>query len=87
MRPMILFDKVSSKIPCTQIVINEEEAAFNAIEHLINIGRERIAIIKEFENSYNSEKRYQGYLRALKENNIEIDNKLILSKLKDAIYL
>jgi len=77
--PAILFDKVSSKIPCTQITINDEEAAFNAIEHLINIGKKRIAIIKEREFSYNSEKRYAGYLRALKEHHIEIDEKIIIS--------
>lgn len=77
--PLILFDKVSSKIPCTQITINDEEAAFNAIEHLINIGKKRIAIIKEREFSYVSEKRYAGYLKALKEHNIEIDEKIIIS--------
>lgn len=78
-KPLILFDKVSSKVPCTQIIIDGEEAAFNAVEHLINIGKKRIAILKEFEQSYNSEKRFQGYLRALKTNNIDIDEKLILS--------
>lgn len=77
--PIVLFDKVSSKIPCTQVVINDEEAAFNAVEHLINIGKKRIAIIKEFEFSYNSEKRYAGYLRALKEHNIMVDDKIIQS--------
>ena len=77
--PLVLFDKVSSKIPCTQVVINEEEASFHAIEHLINTGKKRIAIIKESEHSYNSEKRYTGYLRALKEYNIEFDDKIVLS--------
>ena len=77
--PLILFDKVSSKIPCTQVIINDEEAAFNAVEHLINIGKKRIAIIKEFEFSYVSEKRYAGYLKALKQHNISIDEKIILS--------
>ena len=77
--PVVLFDKVSSKIPCTQIITNEEEATFNAIEHLINIGKKRIAIIKEREFSYNSEKRYAGYLRALKEYNIDVDEKIIVS--------
>lgn len=77
--PMILFDKVSSKIPCTQIVINEEEAAFNAVEHLIELGKKRIAIMKETENSYNSEKRYAGYLRALNHYGLPVDEKIILS--------
>ena len=75
--PMVLFDKVSSKIPCTQIVINEEEAAFNAVEHLIELGKQRIAIIKETENSYNSEKRYAGYLRALNQHGIPIREKIV----------
>lgn len=77
--PLVMFDKVSNKIPCTQVVIDEEVAAFNAVEHLINTGKKRIAIIKETENSFNSEKRYAGYLRALEEHQIEIDKKIILS--------
>ncbi|MEN3323344.1 LacI family DNA-binding transcriptional regulator [Mariniflexile soesokkakense] len=77
--PIILFDKVSNKVPCTQIITNDEEAAFNVVEHLINIGKKRIAIIKEREFSYNSEKRYTGYLKALKEHNIEVDEKIIIS--------
>jgi len=77
--PLILFDKVSDKIPCTQIVINEEETTYNAVEHLINTGKKRIAIIKESEFSFTSEKRYAGYLKALKEHNIPIDEKIILS--------
>lgn len=77
--PLVLFDKVSDKIPCTQIVIDEEEAAYNAVQHLIGLGKERIAILKETENSYNSEKRFAGYKRALEANNIPLKEKLILS--------
>lgn len=77
--PLVLFDKVSDKIPCTQIVINEEEAAFNAVEHLIGLGKTRIAILKETENSYNSEKRFEGYKRALLTYNLPVREKLILS--------
>ena len=77
--PMVLFDKVSDKIPCSQVVIDDEFAAYHAVEHLINLGKKRIAIIKETENSYNSEKRFQGYLRALRENKLPIDKKIILS--------
>ncbi|WP_299681683.1 LacI family DNA-binding transcriptional regulator [uncultured Dokdonia sp.] len=84
--PLVLFDKVSHKIPCTQVVVDEEIAAFNAIEHLINTGKKRIAIIKETENSFNSEKRFAGYLRALKEHNIEVDKKIILSTEDVSLY-
>ena len=77
--PIVIFDKVSNKIPCTRIVTNDEEAAYNAVEHLINIGKKRIAILKETEYSYNSERRFSGYLKALKANNLAIDDKIILS--------
>ncbi|MBJ2176514.1 LacI family DNA-binding transcriptional regulator [Aureibaculum sp. A20] len=78
-KPLVLFDKVMSKIPCTQIIIDGKQAAYNAIEHLINIGKRRIAIFKETENSFNSEQRFEGYLKALKDYNIPIDEKLIFS--------
>ncbi|MFC4634021.1 LacI family DNA-binding transcriptional regulator [Dokdonia ponticola] len=77
--PLVMFDKVSHKIPCTQVVIDDEIAAFTAVEHLIHTGKKRIAIIKETEHSFNSEKRFAGYVRALKEHNIAIDKKIILS--------
>lgn len=78
-RPLILFDKVSTKVPCTQVVIDDEDAAFRAVEHLIQLGKKRIAIIKETENSFNSEMRYLGYLRALRTYKIAIDESIILS--------
>ena len=77
--PLVLFDKVSTKVPCTQVVIDDEDAAFRAVEHLINTGKKRIALIKETENSSTSEKRYLGYLRALKKYNLEVDENIILS--------
>nr|WP_298351388.1 LacI family DNA-binding transcriptional regulator [uncultured Dokdonia sp.] len=77
--PLILFDKVSEKIPCTQVTINDEQAAYNAVEHLINIGKRRIAILKEGEFSYTSQKRYKGYIKALEAHNIAVDDKIILS--------
>ncbi|TKD63616.1 LacI family DNA-binding transcriptional regulator [Flavobacterium sp. ASW18X] len=77
--PLVLFDKVSNKVPCTQVVIDEVDAAYGAVEHLINIGKKRIAIIKETENSYNSEMRFRGYQKALEDHNLEVDPKLIVS--------
>lgn len=76
--PLVLFDKVSSKIPCTQVMINEEQAAFKAVEHLIQLGKKRIAILKETENTYTSKQRFKGYLRALETHKIDADEQLIL---------
>lgn len=78
-RPLILVDKVSTKVPCTQVIIDDEDAAFRVVEHLIQTGKKRIAIIKETEKSFNSEMRYLGYLRALRTYKIEVDESIILS--------
>lgn len=77
--PLVLFDKVSSKIPCTQVMIDGRGAAFEAVEHLINLGKRKIAIFKETEKSLTSELRYEGYLKALKQYNIPVDENLIFS--------
>lgn len=77
--PLILFDRISAKVPCTQIVIDDEDAAFKAVEHLINLGKKRIAILKESDTSNVSERRYQGYLRALRKHNLEFDENIVLS--------
>tara|TARA_R110002124_G_scaffold266025_1_gene432957 strand:- start:132 stop:1175 length:1044 start_codon:yes stop_codon:yes gene_type:complete len=77
--PLILFDRISAKVPCTQIVIDDEDAAFKAVEHLINTGKKRIAIIKETESSILSEKRYVGYLKALKKYGLDLDESQVMS--------
>ncbi|WP_299834706.1 LacI family DNA-binding transcriptional regulator [uncultured Tenacibaculum sp.] len=84
-KPIILFDKVSDKIPCTQIVTNEVAAAFSAVEHLISIGKKRIAIVKEKQGSFNSEKRFVGYLKALDQYRYPLDETLIFDVLNMSI--
>lgn len=39
--PLVLFDKASDKVPCVQVIINDEEVAYMAVEHLINIGKKK----------------------------------------------
>ncbi|MEO0527825.1 MAG: LacI family DNA-binding transcriptional regulator [Bacteroidota bacterium] len=75
--PIVLFDKISDKIPLTKIVVDEEKGAFNAVEHLILQGRKRIVHIGGAKNSYSSAQRLEGYLKALKKYNIPIDLNLI----------
>ncbi|SHI97837.1 transcriptional regulator, LacI family [Mesonia phycicola] len=77
--PLVLLDKISNKIPCTHVIINEEQAAFEAVEHLIHTGKKNIAIIKETEKTFNSEMRFAGYLKALKKHNLPVDEQYILS--------
>jgi len=76
--PVVLFDKISEKVPLTNIIVDDQQGAFNAVEHLILQGRKKIVCICGAKNSYSSEHRLNGYLEALKKYKIPINSELIL---------
>lgn len=76
--PLVLFDRVTDEIQCDKVIIDDEEAAYNAVKKLIVSGRKKIALVTT-ENYLNvSAKRAEGYSRALKEAGIPVDESLIL---------
>ena len=44
--PVVLFDKISKLINCHKVVINDEKAAFEATNYLIETGCKKIAHIR-----------------------------------------
>ncbi len=75
--PFVLFDKISKLIPCSKVIINDQKAAFNAVEHLIQKGCKKIAHIRGPVNPQNAIDRFLGYKKALEKNNIPFDPKLV----------
>lgn len=76
--PLVLFDRVTDEISCDKVVINDYEAAYMAVKKLIDNGRKKIALVTT-ESYFNvSEKRSEGYYKALRDHNIAVDEKLIL---------
>ena len=75
--PFVLFDKISKLIPCSKVIINDQKAAFNAVEHLIKKGCKKIAHIRGPVNPQNAIDRFLGYKKALEKNNISFDPKLV----------
>ncbi len=53
---------------------------FEATQHLIDLGHERIGFIGANITAGSSLKRLQGYLKALKQHNIEVDERLITGR-------
>jgi len=77
--PLVLFDRVSSKVRCDKVVINDSEVAYQAVKKMIASGRKRIGLLTT-ENFFNvSKNREDGYRRALLDSGIEIDQELILA--------
>lgn len=75
--PLVQFDKISKLIPSSKIIIDDQKAAFNAVEHLIKKGCRKIAHIRGPLNPQNSIDRFLGYKKALEKNNIPFDSKLV----------
>jgi LacI family transcriptional regulator/LacI family repressor for deo operon, udp, cdd, tsx, nupC, and nupG len=76
--PMVLFNRVCNELIVPKVVINDYEAAFGAVEHLILTGKRRIAHLAGPNSLITSRNRLKGYLEALKKHKIPIDESLII---------
>lgn len=69
--PIVLFDRVSTKISTHKTISDNYQGAFNAVQHLINEGFTKIAFIGGAKNLDIVQERNRGYIEALKHNGIE----------------
>lgn len=75
--PFVMFDKISKLVHCSKVIINDQKAAFNAVEVLIQKGCRKIAHIRGPVNPQNAIDRFLGYKKALEKNTIPYDSKLV----------
>ncbi|GAB3656654.1 LacI family DNA-binding transcriptional regulator [Echinicola sediminis] len=76
--PIIFFDRICESIPTTKFVTNGYESVYEATSHLIKQGCKRIAFLFLSREISISQQRLRGYEDALKANNMEQDESLIL---------
>ena len=75
--PFVQFDKISKLIPSSKVIINDQKAAMDAVQHLIDKGCKKIAHIRGPINPQNAIDRFLGYKKALEKNNMPFDSKLV----------
>ncbi|MBY0487275.1 MAG: LacI family transcriptional regulator [Flavobacteriaceae bacterium] len=75
--PFVQFDKIAKLIPSSKVIIDDQKAAFEAVEHLIKKGCKKIAHIRGPVNPQNAIDRFLGYKKALIKHNIPFDSKLV----------
>ena len=80
--PVVMFDRVTNDILCDKVIIDDGLAAFNATQFLIDKGFKKIAIISTVDYVSVGKLRTEGYIQALKSNDIKVDENLIL-KIED----
>ena len=81
--PVVLFDRAVSEINCDQVLINDAQGAQMATQHLIDQGRENILLLTTEDYISVGRLRAQGYVRALQQAGIPLNNDLII-KTKDS---
>lgn len=76
--PIVMFDRISDEVACDKVVVDDFDSALNATQHLINTGCKNIALFSSIDNLSIGKLRLEGYLQALKNNNIAVNPNLII---------
>ncbi|XLS29805.1 LacI family DNA-binding transcriptional regulator [Flavobacteriaceae bacterium M23B6Z8] len=77
--PLVLIDKVTDEIECSKVIIDDEYAAFTAVDHLIKSGCKKIMHLSGQLIPKSTNDRFNGYKKALKENGIPFNEDLVYS--------
>jgi len=75
--PVILIDRKLKGFHTTQVTVDNEFGACEAVKHLINLGHKRIGVINGHPRTTPGKERFEGYKKALAENNISLDPALV----------
>ncbi len=75
--PLVLVDRAIKGLKVPTFIIDNETGAYDAVSFLIKQGHKRIAIITGLKGIMTTEERLQGYLKAMKKNDLPIDKSLI----------
>lgn len=76
--PLVFFDRIAPEISADQVIIDDMEASYKATRHLIETGRKRIAHFAGPQSLVIGRDRLQGYINALVEAGLPVDNRLIV---------
>jgi LacI family transcriptional regulator len=76
--PLVLLDRCFDDLDTHSVVVDNYLGACQAVEHLTDLGHERIAIIQGLPNTYTNNARVKGYKDTLERKNIPIDESLIV---------
>lgn len=76
--PVVMFDRVTNDILCDKVIINDELAAYEAVQSLIDKGRKKIALVTTVDYVSVGKLRTDGYIKALRDNGLPFDENLII---------
>lgn len=76
--PMVFFDRICDEIDTDRVITDDFEGARIATTHLIETGCQKILHLAAPRHLLIGKNRYEGYVQALKNNKIPLDESLVL---------
>lgn len=77
-RPVVLLDRCPDSVLTNKVVVDNYTGSYEAVEHLVHFGHERIAFIQGLPGTYTNTERLRGYRRALSDHGISVHEDLIV---------
>lgn len=81
--PTVQVDRLIPEVECDAVLVDNTDAAYHAVSHLIENGHTRIAAITGPKSVFSSKERLVGYLRALSDHGLIYDDTLVISEKND----
>ncbi|AOW09132.1 LacI family DNA-binding transcriptional regulator [Flavobacterium gilvum] len=76
--PIVMFDRTTDEVECDKVIVDDFDSGHDATQHLIDLGCKNIALISSADNLSVGKLRAEGYLKALKDNNIPVNENIII---------
>ncbi len=76
--PVVMFDRITNEVLCDKVIIDDKLAAYEAVQHLINLGKKKIALVTTVDYVSVGKLRTDGYTKALLDNELTFNEKLII---------
>ncbi len=76
--PVVMFDRVVNEVDCDKVIVDDYDSAINAVQHLIDSGCKKIALLSSIDNLSVGKLRAKGYFEALHKNNLSQDDQIIV---------
>jgi LacI family transcriptional regulator len=80
--PVVMFDRITNDVLCDKVIIDDQLAAYEAVEFFINKGFKNIALVTTVDYVSVGRLRTDGYINALNDHDIPVHEDMIV-KIED----
>lgn len=80
--PVVMFDRVTNDVLCDKVIIDDQTAAYDAVDFLIGKGFKNIALVTTVDYVSVGKLRTEGYINALADHDVQVSEDMIV-KIED----